>query len=117
RESMPPWAPSTSTTEDRVLGQLSPLGDLTCRAMFGGHGLYRDGVIFAIVFRVRLYLKVDERSKADYLAKGMGPFRPNERQTLKSYYQVPPEVLADHEALLSWAGEAISSEPARTWST
>ena len=37
----------------------------------------------------------------------MGPFRPNERQTIKSYYEVPPEVLADPEALISWAGEAI----------
>lgn len=37
----------------------------------------------------------------------MGPFRPNERQTLKSYYEVPPEVLDDHEALLAWAREAI----------
>ena len=37
----------------------------------------------------------------------MGPFRPNEHQTLKSYYEVPPDVLADGEALLSWAGEAI----------
>jgi DNA transformation protein len=37
----------------------------------------------------------------------MGPFRPNERQTLKSYYEVPPEVLEDPEALRSWAGEAI----------
>ena len=50
---------------------------------------------------------MDERSKGDYLARGMGPFRPNERQTFKSYYEVPPEVLADPEALLSWAGEAI----------
>ena len=37
----------------------------------------------------------------------MGPFRPNERQTLKSYYEVPPEVLDDAEALFSWAREAI----------
>jgi hypothetical protein len=37
----------------------------------------------------------------------MGPFSPNERQTLKWYYEVPPEVLADPEALASWAGEAI----------
>ena len=37
----------------------------------------------------------------------MGPLRPNERQTLKSYYEVPPDVLADPEALLSWAREAI----------
>ena len=93
--------------EDRIVGQLSSLGDITRRAMFGGHGLYWDGVIFAIVFRDRLFLKVDEASKADYLAKGMEPFRPNGRQTLKSYYEVPPEVLEDRESLLSWAGEAI----------
>jgi TfoX/Sxy family transcriptional regulator of competence genes len=37
----------------------------------------------------------------------MGPFRPNERQTLKSYDEVPPEVLGDPEALLSWVREAI----------
>ena len=37
------------------------------------------------------------------MARGMGPFRPNDRQTLKSYFEVPPEVLADPEALLSWA--------------
>jgi TfoX/Sxy family transcriptional regulator of competence genes len=29
------------------------------------------------------------------------------RQTLESYYEVPPDVLSDPEALLSWAGEAI----------
>jgi DNA transformation protein len=75
--------------------------------MFGGHGLYWNGVFFAILFRGRLYLKVDERSKAAYLAKGMGPFRSNERQTLTSYYEVPPEVLGDQEALHSRAGEAI----------
>ena len=64
-------------------------------------------MIFAIAYSERLYFKVDERSKGDYLTRGMGPFRPNERQTLKSYYEVPPEVLADPEALLSWAREAI----------
>src|SRR4051812_41972953 len=93
--------------DDRIMDLLSPLGDVTAKPLFGGHGLYWLGTIFAILFRGRLYLKVDERSQADYLAKGMGPFRPNERQTLKSYYEVPPEVLADPEALLSWAGEAI----------
>jgi DNA transformation protein and related proteins len=49
---------------------------------------------------------VNERSKGDFVARGMRPFRPNERQTLKSYYEVPTEVLADDEAFLSWAGEA-----------
>ena len=66
-----------------------------------------EETIFAILYRDRLYFKVDEHSKDDYVARGMGPFRPNERQTLKSYFEVPPDVLDDPEALLSWAREAI----------
>ena len=92
---------------DRILDRLAALGDISARAMFGAHGLYWRGVIFALLFRDRLYLKVDERSRPDFEARGMGMFRPNERQTLKSYYEVPPEVLADPESLLYWAREAI----------
>jgi DNA transformation protein len=65
------------------------------------------GVILAIAYSGRLYLEVDESSKGNCLARGMGPLRPNERQTIKSYYEVPPEVFNDPEALTSWAGEAI----------
>ena len=93
--------------EKQIHDRLSCLGEGGSRPPFGGHGVYWGETIFAIVFRGRLYLKVDERSKGDYLTRGMGPFRPNERQTLKSYYEVPPDVLANPEALLSWAGEAI----------
>jgi DNA transformation protein len=95
------------TFQQRVLDQLAPLGNITSRPMFGGHGLYWRDTIFGIVFGDRLYLKVDEQSKGDFVSRGMGAFRPNERQTLNSYYEVPPEVLDDPEALLSWASEAI----------
>ncbi len=94
-------------TTEEVLDRLAALGKVTARPMFGGHGIYWGDTIFGIAFRGRLYLKADEGSKGDYLARGMGPFRPNDRQTLKSYYEVPPDVLADPEALLSWAREAI----------
>jgi DNA transformation protein len=87
-------------------GSTGPLGEVTPRRLFGGHGLYWRETIFAIQYRDRLYFKVDDQSKGEYLAKGMGPFRPNERQTLKSYYEVPPDVLAEPEELLSWAREA-----------
>ena len=93
--------------EGRAQGRLSELGDISSRPLFGGHGIYWRDVIFGIVFRGRLYFKVDEGSKGEYVAKGMPPFRPNERQTLKSYYEVPSEVLDDREAPLSWAREAI----------
>jgi DNA transformation protein len=93
--------------KDQVLKQLAVLGDISCRPMFGGYGLYWRETIFGILFEDSLYLKVDDCSKADFVSKRMGPFRPNERQTLKSYFEVPPDVLADHEALLSWTREAI----------
>jgi DNA transformation protein and related proteins len=90
-----------------ILDRLAALGDISARAMFGAHGLYWRGVIFAIAHEERLYLKVDERSRPAFEARGMEPFRPNERQTLRSYYEVPPDIVTDPEALLSWAGEAI----------
>src|SRR6516165_9157055 len=93
--------------EGWALECLSELGEITVRPMFGGHGIYWRDVIFGIVFRHRLYLKVDDRTKEDYASRGMAPFRPNDRQTLKSYFEVPPDVLDDREALLSWAGKAI----------
>jgi DNA transformation protein and related proteins len=89
------------------LDRVSELGEITFRPLFGGHGIYWNDVIFGIQFRGRLHFKVDDQSKHEYLARGMGPFRPNERQTLKSYFEVPPEVLDDQEVLLSWAREAI----------
>jgi DNA transformation protein len=94
-------------SDDRIHDRLAALGDISSRPMFGGHGIYWRDVIFGMVFRDRLYFKVDDRSKGEYRARGMVPFRPNERQTLNSYYEVPPEVLDDREALLSWAREAI----------
>ncbi len=90
-----------------ILDRLATLGEVTSRPLFGGHGLYWRGVIFGLLFGGKLFLKVDERSRPDFEARGMGPFRPNERQTLRSYYEIPPNVLEDPEALLSWVREAI----------
>jgi DNA transformation protein and related proteins len=103
---------------ERIMADLRGLGDIYSRPLFGGFGIYRRDVIFGMVFQERLYFKVDDQAKGEYVSRGMGPFRPNERQTLKSYYEVPPEVLDEREALLSWARDAIragleSQEPAR----
>ena len=47
------------------------------------------------------------QTRADYVAAGMTFFRPNPRQSLKSYYEVPAAVLEDRERLDRWAGKAI----------
>lgn len=96
--------------KDFVLDQLIELRGVTCRAMFGGYGLYQEGIIFGIVHKGRLYFKTDETSRAGYLKLGMKPFRPNARQTLKDYYEVPVEIIEDREQLEQWAATASSAD-------
>lgn len=91
-----------------VLDQLAELRGVTCRAMFGGFGLYRKETFFGIIHRGRLYFKTDERTRAAYVARGMKPFRPNSKQTLRTYYEVPVEILEDAQQLVDWANQAIN---------
>ena len=89
-----------------VLEQLSAVDGLVCRAMFGGHGLYRGATFFGIVSVGRLYLKTDASTSADYTRRGMQPFRPSDKQVLKTYYEVPADVLESRDELLRWAEAA-----------
>jgi DNA transformation protein len=93
-----------------VLDQLRGLDRVETRAMFGAHGLYQAGVFFGIVHDGRLYFKTDEESRAEYEQRGMAPFRPSEKQTLKNYYELPVDVLEDDEALCLWALRACRSQ-------
>ena len=92
-----------------ILDQLHDLGRLDCRAMFGGHGLYRDKVFFGILYKGRLYFKTDESTRDPYFEHGMKPFRPNAKQTLKNYYEVPAEIIEDQEELIVWARRAVNA--------
>jgi DNA transformation protein len=76
--------------------------------MFGGHGLYLGDQFFAIVYRDRLYFKTDDASRPEYEAAGSEPFRPNARQTLTSYWEVPAEVIENGESLVEWARDAVA---------
>ncbi len=90
-----------------VLEQLAALSGIKARAMFGGHGLYAGERFFGIVHRGRLYFKTDERGRAVYQARGMDCFRPNPKQTLKNYYEVPVDILESEECA-AWARRAIA---------
>ena len=99
-------ASKTDGFKDFVLDQLSDLRGVTARAMFGGYGLYRNATFFGIIHKGRLYFKATEATLPRYKEQDMKPFRPNAKQTLKSFYEVPIDVLEDAEALTQWATEA-----------
>ena len=99
-------APKHDGFKDFVLDQLSALLGLTHRAMFGGHGLYCGRVFFGIVHKGRLYFKTNATTAPRYREREMKPFRPNAKQTLNTYYEVPVDVLEDAGELTIWAQQA-----------
>lgn len=93
-----------------VLDQLDGIDHVISRPMFGGTGLYAGTVFFGIIFRDILYLKVDDRNRADYERAGMKPFTPYApRTTTMQYYEVPADVLESSEDLSAWARKAIAA--------
>ena len=102
-------SPKSDSFNAFIMDQLADLPGLTCRAMFGGYGLYQKAKFFGIIHKGRLYFKVAMTTVARYQEAGMKPFRPNAKQTLKSFYEVPVDVIEDPEALTSWAMQSIKA--------
>ena len=99
-------SPKSNGFKDFVLDQLADLRGITARAMFGGYGLYHGARFFGIIHKGRLYFKVTTATAPRYKKHGMRPFRPNDKQALKSFYEVPLNVLEDTERLIAWAVES-----------
>lgn len=89
-----------------VCDQLEDFEIVTYKPMFGGYGLYCGALFFGIVFDGRLYFKTDAASRKIYESWESEPFQPNAKQTLKSYYAVPVDILEDAAQLVAWAETA-----------
>jgi fumarate hydratase class II len=92
---------------DYLIDQLSPLGDARGRAMFGGHGIYLEGLIAFDSF----YLKVDDGNRPDFEAAGCEPFtyEGKDKPIVMPYWTCPAEVLEDPEALRAWALKVLAA--------
>ena len=99
---------------DYVLEQLAGLGPVSAKRMFGGAGIYLNGVFFALIADDSLYFKVGDSNRADYEAADMAPFKPfGEDSYSMSYYEVPVEVMEDREQLHEWARKALDVAKAK----
>jgi DNA transformation protein and related proteins len=93
-----------------VLESLQPLRGVSARRMFGGFGIYKDGVMFALIAHDTLYFKVDDGNRAAYDAAGLPHFTYADkgRPIRMSYCEAPPEGFDDPEILCAWAREAFA---------
>lgn len=88
--------------------QFERFGGVNVRRMFGGAGLFRDGVMFGLVVRDALYFKTGDRNRSQYESAGMGPFQyeRNGKMVSLGYHEVPVEVFEDADTLAEWAAAA-----------
>jgi DNA transformation protein and related proteins len=96
---------------DYLTDQLAPLGDARGRAMFGGHGIYLDGLIIGLIAFDSFYLKVDDGNRPDFEAAGCEPFtyQGKDKPIVMPYWTCPAEVLEDPELLRAWALKALAA--------
>lgn len=95
-----------------LAGELSPLGQIRTRAMFGGWGIYCDALFFALVADDVLYLKVDAQTQPRFEAEGLRPFEyamKDGRLQKLNYYTVPDSALESPPELLSWSRLALGA--------
>jgi DNA transformation protein len=85
-----------------IVDKLSGLGNVHSRAMFGGYGIFHEGLMFALVSDDILYFKVDDTNREMYRKAGSEVFPHG-----ISYWRVPTDVFEDTAGLYEWADISI----------
>lgn len=96
---------------DYVIELLGPFGTVSAKRMFGGHGIYLDGLMIAIVAREGLWLKADEINRHEFENANCELFtysRGGAAQTL-GFYRAPAESLESSQEMLPWARSAYAA--------
>ena len=88
---------------------------VTMKRLFGGAGLYADGLIFGLVFDGAIFLKVDELSIPDFEREGSKPFVYTRAKSpgrvgrhSMSYWRLPERLYDDPDELVVWAERALA---------
>ncbi len=96
---------------DYVLEQLALFGGVTARRMFGGEGLFKGGLMFALIADGELFFKVDDSNRPDFEAVKSQPFtyaKKEGKTASLSYWYVPEDIIEDPDALNGWATKAYA---------
>ena len=90
---------------------LEPNGRVAFKRMFGGHGVYLDGLFVAIVVEGRPYFKADAETEPAFVAAGCAPFIYDSggKRVEMSYWSLPESALDSAEDMSPWARRALAA--------
>ena len=88
-----------------IKSQLAVIDGWNIKRMFGGAGIFIDGMMFAMITGDnKFYLKVNDDTKSEFEERGMKAFGHGTNKKGKMpYYECPIDVLEDEERLRQWA--------------
>lgn len=97
---------------EEVLDIVSRVTDARARRMFGGHGIFSDDRMFALVAGNELFLKADADSEHWFVAAGMEKFeytKPSGEVFRMSYFRAPESIFEDEDDTRLWVRRALDA--------
>ena len=94
-----------------VVDLMQSIGPVVPKRMFGGHGIFLDGLMFGLIADGVLYLKADKDNKTKFTDRGLVAFKYSKKgkEYSMSYYQAPDEALEDSDVMNHWANNAYNT--------
>ncbi len=98
---------------DFIRELFAPFRPVAVKRMFGGIGLYAEGVMFGLVFDGVIYLRVDETSIPAFAREGSAPFvyplaKNHVGRPSRHFWRLPERLYDDPDELAAWAGRALA---------
>lgn len=96
---------------DYILELMSAIGSVSAKRMFGGSGIFLNGLMFALVADGVLYLKADNINKHQFIAFELAQFSyyKQKKEFKISYFQAPEEALENSDDMTYWANSSFSA--------
>jgi DNA transformation protein len=99
--------------DEAIRDLLSGLGPVSIRRMFGGRGIYHEGLIVALVVDGELLLKADAKSAPDFKAAGSRQWvyegQMRKGPVAMPYWSIPDDAVDDPDEMAVWARKAYEA--------
>lgn len=98
--------------EDLIAELMAPLGGVSIRRMFGGRGVFKEGLMFALLSsRGVFYFKADGETVAAFAAEGCEQFAPEMkgRRAAMPYWRAPERLFDEPDEFADWARRAFAA--------
>lgn len=95
---------------DHLAELFAPLGGVSIRRMFGGLGIFKGGLMFALVADDVLYFKADAETALTFAAEGCEQWTPEMKGRVMAmpYWQAPERLYDEPDDFADWAREAFA---------